>query len=106
MSFIDSLKKFLGIGPGIDLGEIIAGGAKIIDVRTTGEFAGGHVKGSLNVPLNTLSSKLNKFKKDQAIITCCASGMRSQSAKAILQSNGFTRVYNGGSWHNLTKYEK
>ncbi|HEY8782100.1 MAG TPA: rhodanese-like domain-containing protein [Mucilaginibacter sp.] len=106
MGLIGNLKKFLGIGPGIDLDEIVARGAKIIDVRTTGEFAGGHVKGSVNIPLNTLSSRLSKLKKDQAFIICCASGMRSMSAKAILQSNGFTQVYNGGRWYRLTKYEK
>jgi len=39
------------------------------------------------------------------VITCCASGMRSGSAKSMLQSNGF-EVYNGGSWFNLKKYEK
>ncbi|HEY5328033.1 MAG TPA: rhodanese-like domain-containing protein [Mucilaginibacter sp.] len=106
MGIIGEIKKFLGVGAGVNLGEIIAGGAKIIDVRTPGEFAGGHVSGSVNIPLNMLTGKLGKLKKDQAIITCCASGMRSRSAKAILQSNGFTQVYNGGGWHNLTKYEK
>jgi len=40
------------------------------------------------------------------IVTCCASGMRSRSAKAILLSNGYKHVYNGGSWHNLTAYVK
>jgi rhodanese-related sulfurtransferase len=39
--------------------------------------------------------------KNQPIITCCASGMRSASAKSILQSNGFTQVYNGGGWSSL-----
>jgi len=106
MSLATKLKAFFRIRPGADLGGLIAGGAKIIDVRTPGEFAGGHVKGSVNIPLNTLSGKLNKFKKDQAIITCCASGMRSRTAKGLLQSNGFTQVYNGGSWSSLTKYAK
>ncbi|HEY4629318.1 MAG TPA: rhodanese-like domain-containing protein, partial [Flavobacterium sp.] len=35
------------------------------------------------------------------IITCCASGMRSASAKSILKSSGFTKVYNGGGWSSL-----
>jgi len=104
MGFISSLKKLFG--PGVDLGAIIGSGAKIIDVRTPGEFAGGHVKGSVNIPLNTLSGKLGKFKKDEMLVTCCASGMRSRSAKVLLQSNGFTNVYNGGSWHSLTKYKR
>ena len=106
MGLIANLKKFLGIGEGINLGEIIAAGAKIIDVRTPGEFAGGHINGSVNIPLNTLVGTITKFKKDEVIITCCASGMRSRSAKGILQSRGFTKVYNGGSWYSLTKYVK
>lgn len=103
---INAIKKLLGIGPKIDMGELIAGGAVIIDVRTPGEYAGGHLKQSTNVPLNNLQKHLSKLKKENPIITCCASGMRSSSAKSILKSNGFTQVYNGGSWQNLRKYEK
>ncbi len=102
---IETIKKLLGIGPKVDLGEVIAKGAVIIDVRTTGEYAGGHLKNSVNIPLQALSSQMSKLKKDKPIITCCASGMRSGSARSILQSNGFT-VYNGGSWYNLKKYER
>ncbi|MBS1523530.1 MAG: rhodanese-like domain-containing protein [Bacteroidetes bacterium] len=100
------IKKLLGIGSKSDLSEIIANGAQIIDVRTPGEYSSGHLKGSVNIPLDTLSSRLSKLKKDQAVITCCASGMRSQAAKNILISVGFSHVYNGGSWHNLRKYDK
>ena len=39
--------------------------------------------------------------KNKPIITCCASGMRSASAKSILKSNGFSQVYNGGGWSSL-----
>ncbi len=103
---IATIKKLLGIGPKADLGEVIARGGVIVDVRTTGEYAGGHVKGSLNIPLNALGSQMQKLKKDKPVITCCASGMRSGSAKSMLQANGFTEVHNGGSWYNLKKFEK
>ncbi len=103
---LNKLKELLGFGPKTDLGAVIAAGGIIIDVRTPGEYAGGHVKGSVNIPLNSLGSQMAKLKKDKAIITCCASGMRSGSAKAMLQSKGFAQVYNGGSWMNLKKYEK
>lgn len=103
---IATIKKMLGIGPKVDLGEIIARGGVIVDVRTTGEYAGGHVKGSINIPLNALPSQMAKLKKDKPVITCCASGMRSGSAKSVLQSNGFGEVYNGGSWYNLKKFER
>jgi rhodanese-related sulfurtransferase len=103
---IAQLKKMLGIGPKTDLGEVIARGGIIIDVRTTGEYAGGHVKGSMNIPLAALGSQMSKLKKDKPVITCCASGMRSGSAKSMLVANGFTEVHNGGSWMNLKKFEK
>ena len=84
----------------------MARGAVIVDVRTTGEYSGGHVEGSVNIPLNVLTGQMSKLKKDKPVITCCASGMRSASARSILLSNGFSEVYNGGSWANLRKYEK
>ena len=103
---IATIKKMLGIGPQVDLGTLIANGGIIVDVRTPGEYASGHVKGSVNIPLDSLRSQIAKLKKDKPVITCCASGMRSASAKSILQSNGFADVHNGGSWYNLKKYEK
>jgi rhodanese-related sulfurtransferase len=51
--------------------------------------------------LTAEQDRLNKLKKDNPIITCCASGMRSASAKSILKSNGFTEVHNGGGWSSL-----
>ena len=98
---IDALKSMLGMGPAVDYNELMAKGAQIIDVRTQGEYAGGHIKGSKNIPLQSLSSGLNKINKDKPVITCCASGMRSASAKSILQNNGFKEVYNGGGWSSL-----
>lgn len=99
---ISAIKNLLGFGPKIDLAELMTQGGVIVDVRTKGEFNGGHVRGSMNIPLDQLSSNLKKFKnKDQPIITCCASGMRSSSAKMILKNAGFTNVHNGGSWMSV-----
>ena len=103
---IQTIKKLLGIGPKADLGDVIANGATIVDVRTTGEYAGGHIKGSVNIPLASLGAQLSKIKKDKPVITCCASGMRSASARSMLISNGFKEVYNAGSWYSLKKFEK
>ena len=72
----------------------------VVDVRTRAEFMGGNVAGSINIPLQSLDSNLGKLKKDKTIITCCASGMRSASAKGILKSKGFD-AHNGGGWHSL-----
>jgi phage shock protein E len=98
---INTLKQIFGFGPRVDYAELMKQGATIVDVRTQGEFAGGHIKGSVNIPLQKLQSSLSKIKKDKPVITCCASGMRSASAKSILKSNGFAEVYNGGGWVRL-----
>ena len=98
MSF---LQKLFGTGPKVDFANLIANGAQIIDVRTPGEFAGGHIQNAKNIPLGDLDRNLTKIKKDKPVITCCASGMRSASARKILLSNGFTDVYNGGGWLSL-----
>ena len=75
-----------------------------MDVRSSGEFASGHIKGSINISVNKLAANLNKLKdKKKPIITCCASGMRSASAKGILRSNGYENVHNGGAWNSLIK---
>ncbi len=103
---IATIKSLLGFGPKADFEKLLNEGAVILDVRTKAEYSGGHVKGSLNIPLNSLSASLSKLKKDKPIITCCASGMRSASAKSILKSEGFKEVHNGGSWMNLRKFSK
>ena len=76
-------------------------GAVIIDVRSAGEFQTGHIKGSKNIPLNIISSKINDIKKlNRPVIACCASGMRSAQATSILKSNGIDAM-NGGGWSSL-----
>ncbi|MBS1548947.1 MAG: rhodanese-like domain-containing protein [Bacteroidetes bacterium] len=95
------IKKLLGMKT-VNYTELMKNGAIIVDVRTKGEFAGGHIKGSINIPLNTLNQNLKLLKdKNQTIITCCASGMRSASAKAILKNHGYSQVFNGGGWSSL-----
>ncbi len=98
---IDFLKRIFG--EKINIQELVDNGATIIDVRTKGEFQQGHIKNSVNIPLDKISDNLKKLDKSKPIITCCASGMRSASARSILKSNGFTQVYNGGSWTRLRK---
>jgi len=98
------LKEMFGFGPKVDVQALINQGAIIIDVRTTGEYASGHVKGSINIPLDSLRNNLKKLPDtSKPIITCCASGARSSSAKSYLKSQGYTNVHNGGGWHSLKK---
>ena len=89
------------MGPKVDFKELIQSGAQTIDVRTKAEYQQGHVKGSINIPLDSLTKNLSKLDKSKPIITCCASGMRSAQGKNILKSNGFTEVHNGGGWMSL-----
>ena len=99
---INRFKNLLGIGTKTDCAQLMKAGAVIIDVRSNEEFAGGHIKGSINIPLDQLRNNLDKFKdKSRPIITCCASGMRSSSAKSLLKSSGYVKVYNGGGWNSL-----
>lgn len=99
---LNLIKKLLGGGPKADFKELVNQGAIILDVRSKGEYNGGHIKGSINIPVDVLSANLSKLKdKEKPIITCCASGMRSASAKSILKSNGYTNVHNGGGWMSL-----
>lgn len=98
---LEAIKKLLGIKT-IDYAQLKKEGAIILDVRTKGEYGSGHIKGSVNIPVEQLHKNLQKFKdKKRTIITCCESGMRSFSAKGILKSNGFINVHNGGRWLSL-----
>lgn len=100
----ETIKKLLGLQPSVDYNELVKQGAIILDVRSKGEYSSGHIKGSVNIPLDQLNSNLQKLKdKDKPIITCCASGMRSASAKSILKSKGYSQVYNGGGWYGLDR---
>ena len=100
---ITRLKNLIGLGTPINFAELVKKGAIILDVRTKGEYLNGHVKGSVNIPLDTLNSKLSLLNKSKPIITCCASGMRSASAKQLLKSKGYTEVHNGGGWSSLQR---
>ncbi len=98
---IEYIKQWLGLGPSVNLKVLVHNGAQIIDVRTKGEYQSGHIQGSLNIPLQSLTDQMGKIKKDKTIIVCCASGSRSAAAKSILKSYGYQDVYNGGGWISL-----
>jgi len=84
-----------------DFTSLVRDGAVIIDVRSTGEFNEGHIRGSRNIPLDSIQNRLGDIKKLQKpVITVCRSGVRSNMARSILASGGVT-VYNGGAWNQL-----
>jgi len=98
---IETIKQWLGLTPKTNYKELLAQGAVIVDVRSAAEYKSGHITGAINIPLQTLPQRLTQLNKNKTVITCCASGIRSASAKSILQKHGFTEVYNGGGWYGL-----
>ena len=98
---LDTINNLFGFKK-TDYAELMKNGAIIVDVRSKGEYAGGHIKNSINIPVDQLANNLSRLKdKNKTIITGCASGMRSGSAKTILLNNGYTDVHNGGGWGSL-----
>lgn len=70
----------------------------VVDVRTRAEFMGGHVAGSVNLPLDEITSHIETLRElPQPLVLCCASGGRSAQAFVVLSGLGIECV-NGGSW--------
>ena len=76
----------------------ISRGAIIVDVRTAAEFQNASNPKSKNIPLDRLEAAASGLDPRQPVIVCCASGMRSAAAKAILKAKGFAEVLNAGAW--------
>ena len=87
-----------------DYKQLLAEGAVIIDVRSKGEYAGGSVPGSENIPLGNIPGKTKQIKSlDVPVICVCASGMRSGTARAQLKAAG-VNAHNGGAWTKMLRY--
>lgn len=83
--------------------DFVSRGAVIVDVRSKGEYDGGAIPGSKNIPLQTIASQIETIKKwNKPVIACCASGMRSASATSMLKAKGIEAM-NGGGWFSLSK---
>lgn len=69
--------------------------AQVIDVRDAAEFANGHVPNARNIPLDKLAERVGEIEKfkDQALIVCCAAGVRSAKGCGELGKLGFTKVH-------------
>ena len=76
--------------------------ATVIDVRSQMEFDMEHFPGALHIPLETVGDEASKIASmTKPIVVYCRSGNRSGMATTMLQNNGATEVYNGGSWDSL-----
>lgn len=73
-----------------DARRLVAAGATLLDVRTPGEYAGGHIEGALNVPLDTVASRLAEIPRDRPVVVYCHSGGRSARAADALRASGYT----------------
>ena len=70
----------------------------IVDVRTPGEFMGGNVAGSINIPLQEVVEREAEIMGlKQPVVFCCASGNRSGQATQYFKAKGLD-CENGGSW--------
>ena len=79
---------------------LVAQGAKLIDVRTPEENAGGALPGAINVPVQVVGEQIERYATaDETIVLYCRSGGRSDMAARILRSMGYTKAYNMGGIH-------
>ena len=68
----------------------------ILDVRSRGEFSGGHLENAVNIPVQEIQQRYQELTDytNENILIYCATGNRSTVAAKILIDNGFTRIYN------------
>ena len=97
-----AIKNFFKSSPEIDTKDLVKN-AYLVDVRTASEFANGHVKGSVNIPMDQLSKNIDLLKAKQPLVIFCQSGMRAGIAKAMLKKNGIDQVTNVGGWQKLKR---
>ncbi len=77
--------------------EVVGAGAKVLDVRTPEEFAGGHVPGAINIPVQVLGGRISEVgPKDKPVVVYCRSGGRSASAASMLKQAGYAEVLDVG----------
>lgn len=78
----------------------LKGGALVIDVRSSAEFASGHLPNAINLPLEQIEVALPRCVKDknQVLLLHCQSGMRSGIAKRRLAVLGYANAFNLGSY--------
>jgi nucleotide-binding universal stress UspA family protein/rhodanese-related sulfurtransferase len=77
--------------------------AKIVDVRSPGEFDASHVDGAVNIPLEQLSGRIQQLEGSEQIVLYCRSGNRSSHAKRILSEAGINKVIDGGGLQDIAQ---
>ena len=81
-----------------DARKLVAEGAVLLDVRSPGEFASGHLEGAVNIPIEVLEGRMLELgEQGVAIVVYCRSGARSARASQLLSSAGFQTVADLGA---------
>ena len=75
-----------------ELAELLAVGARLIDVRETDEYVAGHVPGAVHVALGTVPQHVDAFRGDGPAYVICRSGARSMRACEYLAQEGVVAV--------------
>ncbi len=76
-------------------------GALLLDVRTREEFATGHLRSALNIPVQELANRLTELEHpERQLVVYCRSGARSGAATKLLKAAGFCRVHDMGAMSN------
>ena len=85
---------------------LVESNAYIVDIRETGEYAAGHLKNAVNIPLSELRGRMSEIPKDRPVYLHCRSSQRSYNAIMALQQHGFDNVVNiAGSYLGICLYE-
>ena len=86
--------------------ELVETGAWIVDVREEQEFAAGHLKNAVNIPLTQLKERMDEIPRDVPVYVHCRTSQRSYYALCELIGNGYKNVCNiSGSFLGICLYE-
>jgi phage shock protein E len=100
------LRRLIGGGKvsGQTIKDLIDQGARVVDVRTPDEFAGGAYPKARNIPLQALASRMRELEpRDRPVVVYCASGARSAMAARALKMSGFATVVNAGGLGDMPR---
>jgi rhodanese-related sulfurtransferase len=81
----------------------------VLDVRRPAEYADGHVKDAMNIPLNEMTDVVNiaNLEEEQNIYVHCAGGYRSVIAASLIKRQGVHNIRNVvGGWNKIKEQEK
>lgn len=76
----------------------------LVDVRSEGEYALGHIESSINIPIDELRLRLGELPKDKKICLICLSAVRSYIGCRILNQSGFKSAHLAGGYRFYTAF--